>query len=358
MASLYIFNKNNHHYGRKYEMNFFQTNSFKVSALVAAVGLSFSVNAADFSNGYVFGDSLMDNGNIQAFSGDPSIPERFTNGPNAAEIVAAGLGYPLTPSLHLIPGIPHGNNYSTATATAVDTDGDESTLDLNLPTQINSFLFEHGGEVSSDTLYSFSIGAQDILNAFTMRVAGVLAETKEERKAAVQAAKNSIKAAVDAEEAQIRKLIAAGAQHILIVNAADQGVLPIIDIMTEQTLALATTARQEKRIKRLPKVATRLSVKFNKLLAKRVAKIERQTGIDIIEFDLFSSYANQIDNAEDFGYTNIDTPCIYTLNGLVINPECIDFPVASGFLSWDEYHPTTLVHQNIGAEVLELILSH
>jgi len=44
----------------------------------------------------------------------------------------------------------------------------------------------------------------------------------------------------------------------------------------------------------------------------------------------------------------IDTSLIYTLEGLVINPECTGFPVASGSVFWDEYHPTTL----------ELIFSH
>jgi len=44
--------------------------------------------------------------------------------------------------------------------------------------------------------------------------------------------------------------------------------------------------------------------------------------------------------------------------GFVINPECTDFPVASGFLFLDEFHPTTLAHQIIAAETLELILSH
>jgi len=342
-------------------MNLFNINhvsSLKVSALVAAVSLSFSVNAADFSNNYVFGDNLMDNGNIQAFSGDPTVPDRFTNGPNAAEIVSAGLGFSLTPSLHLIPGIPHGNNYSTATATAIDADGDELTPDLNLPTQVNSFLLEHGGVAPSDNLYSFVIGGADIHNAFAIRTAGVLAETKEERKAAVKAARDRIKAAVNAEEAQIRKLIAAGAQHILVVNAADYGALPAADIITEQSLALATTAKQEKRVKRLPQIATRLSVKFNKILAKRIVKIEKETGVDIMELDQFAFAANMVDEAESAGITNIDTPCIYTMAGLVINPECTDFPSANGFLFWDEFHPTTLAHQLIAAETLELILSH
>jgi len=329
-----------------------------MATLVAVMSLSISVNAADFSNGYVFGDSLMDTGNIQAFAGDATVPDRFSNGPVAAEMVAAGLGYSLTPSLHLIPGIPHGNNYSTATATAVDTDGDESTLDLNLPTQVNSYLFEHGGQASPEALYSFVVGGTDIGNALNVRAAGVLAETKEERKAAVLAARNTLKAAAAAEEAQIRKLIAAGAQHIMVVNAADFGTTPLADIVKAQTLALATTVKQEKRANRLPTVATRLSVKFNKLLARKISKIERETGIDIIEFDLFSSFANQIDNADDLGYTNIDTPCIYTLAGLEINPECSDFPAASGFLYWDEHHPTTTVHQNIAIETLDTILNH
>jgi len=342
-------------------MKYFETQkirNLKVAALVAAMGLSLGANAAEFSNGYVFGDSLMDTGNVQAFAGDPTIPERFSNGPVAAEIVAAGLGYSLTPSLHLIPGIPHGNNYSTATATAVDADGDESTLDLNLPTQINSYLFDHGGQASPEDLFSFVIGATDIGNAFNIRAAGVLAETKEERKAAVHTAKNMLKAAAEAEAAQIRKLIAAGAQHIMVINAADYGTTPLADIVKAQTQALATTAKQEKRANRLPEVATRLSVKFNKLLARKVAKIERETGVDIIEFDLFSSFANQIDSADDLGYTNIDTPCIYTLAGLVINPECVDFPAASGFLYWDEHHPTSTVHQNIAIETLDTILNH
>jgi len=329
------------------------------SLLLAA---SFCAGASSYSNSFVFGDSYSDNGNFRAFSGNPAFPERFSNGPVSPEIVAAHLGLSLTPSLHLIPGVPHGNNYATATATAVDADGDELTPDINLPTQVNSFLLYHSGIAPSDALYTVEIGPNDIGNAFSIRAAGMLSETREERLGAIQAAKTTLKAAVESEEAQIRKLIAAGAQSIIVLNAPDIGTLPWVDMVTENTLALATNNRQERRANRLPRVATRLTVKFNKLLARAINRIERDTGVDIIEFDQFSSLASLIDSADDLGYTQIDNPCIYILQvlegqELIINPECTDFPAAKGFIYWDELHPTGTVHAYTAQGVLEQLLS-
>ncbi len=327
------------------------------SAALAALLLSFvASHASAFSNVYVFGDSLSDNGNLMAL--DPNVPERFTNGPVAAEVIAGAFGLTLTPSYHLLPVASFGNNYAIAGAKAVDEDGDETTPDINLPTQVNAFLQIHQYEVPSDALYIVLIGGNDIRAAREIRAGVVFAETGEERRAIRQAARDSIAAAVESQIAQIEKLINAGAQNILVVNAPDIGAIPETDLVAMQLAAGAQSPAQLRKAERLPHVTTKLSAKYNRKLAKKVARLEHRTGLDIIEYDLFGFLSEQISGAEDFGYTNTDDACIYIFSqGGAVNPECADFPVASGFLFWDEIHPTTTAHQNAGIAIVETILA-
>ncbi|MDX1452474.1 MAG: SGNH/GDSL hydrolase family protein [Oleiphilaceae bacterium] len=334
------------------------TKMIRLAAVAASLLLSvLATHASAYSNVYVFGDSLSDNGNLQAL--DPSVPDRFTNGPVAAEVVAGALGFAVTPSYHLIPGATPGNNYAIAGAKAVDEDGDESTPDINLPTQVNAFLQLNGFSVPSDALYIVLIGGNDIRAAREIRSGVVFAETGEERRAIRQAARESINTAVESQIAQIEKLINAGAQHILVVNAPDIGAIPETDLVAMQLAAAAQTNKQLRKAQKLPHVTTKLSAKYNRKLAKKLARLEHRTGIDIIEYDLFGFLTEQIAGAEDYGYTNTDDACIYIFSqGGVVNPECADFPIASGFLFWDEIHPTTTAHQNAGVAIVETILSH
>lgn len=327
----------------------------KLVAFASLLVASFAANA-NYSNVYVFGDSLSDNGNLIQL--DPTVPERFTNGPVAVEIVAGALGVALTPSSHLTSLPPFGNNYAIAGAKAVDEDGDESTPDINLPTQVNAFLQAHAGAAPADALYIVLIGGNDIRAARELRAQGILAPTAEESEAARIAARESIRAAVESQQTQIEKLIAAGAQHILVANAPDIGAIPETDLVAMQIGSLASDNGQARKAARLPKVATKLSAKYNRILARKVARTSHQTGVEIKEFDLFAFLGEQIDAAEDFGYTNTDDACIYIFSqGGVVNPECADFPVADGFLFWDEIHPTTKAHQNAGAAIIESLLA-
>jgi len=324
------------------------------SLLVAAC----AVNATGYSNVYVFGDSLSDNGNLSMAPGAPAgTPTRFTNGPVAVEVIAGAFGFALTPSDHLNGGYT-GNNYAIAGAKAVDDDGDESTFDINLPTQVNAFLAIHGGVAPSDALYIMLIGGNDIRAAREIRSAAVFAATPAERQAIRQAANASLKAAVESEQAQLLKLIAAGASNILVSNAPDIGAIPETDLVAAGLLANAQTPKQERKAMRIPKVTTKLSAKYNRKLARKVARIEHQTGVDIIEYDLFSFLTDQIENGEDYGYSNVDDACIWIFSqGGVVNPECSDFPTASGFLFWDEIHPTTTAHQGAGMEIVGELLA-
>lgn len=326
-----------------------------VLGLALVVSALFSVHANAFSNLYVFGDSLSDNGNLQAL--DPSVPERFTNGPVAVEVIANAFGISLTPSYHLLQTPPFGNNYAIAGARATDDDGNEATPDINLPTQVNAFLQIQGGVAPADALYIVLIGGNDIRAARELRAQAVLAETAEQRQALRQAANELLSNAVESQQAQIEKLIAAGALNILVANAPDIGAIPETALVSAGLAATADTKRELRKAERLDKVATKLSAKYNRKLARKIARTEHRTGVDIIEFDLFSFLTDQLENSEDYGYTNTTQPCIYVFSqGGAINPECTDFPLASGFLFWDEIHPTTAAHQGAGIEMLEILL--
>lgn len=330
----------------------------KVLSMVLMAGVSLGAAAFEPTNSVVFGDSLSDIGNLKSISSDPMTPKRMTNGPLNAEVAAGMFGITLTPSLHLVPGAPHGNNYAVVFASALDEDGNEATPDIHLPTQVNAYLSSVAGIADSQTLYSVAMGASDILNSLEIKAQVALIDDKQARKALSQIAKQNLKDAVSSIESQIEKLINAGAEQILVVNSGDIGALPIAGLIRDQTLTLATSNKQIKRAQRLPKIATRLSAKFNKMLARMIDRVERRYDIDLIEYDLHASFADIIDNAEDLGYTQVDSSCISVLVPGYVNPECTDFPIASEFLYWDEFHPTSSVHQKTGMEVYELVLSH
>jgi outer membrane lipase/esterase len=341
---------------RNYPM---KINKLKCAIVASLMIVGFSVQAEPYSNIYVFGDSLSDNGNLSMAPGAPAgTPTRFTNGPVALEVVAASLGFALTPSDHLNGGYS-GNNFAIAGAKTLDDDGDEMTPDINLPTQVNAFLQINGGVAPSDALYVVLIGGNDIREARDIRAGAIFGATVEERRAIRQAATKYLEAATESQQDQIEKLIASGAQHILVANAPDIGAIPETDLVIMGLLANAQTQTQINKINRFAETTTMLSAKFNGKLGRKLERTEDNTGVELIEFNLFNFLNDQIEDAEVYGLTNISDACIYIFSqGGTINPECSDFPTASGFLFWDEVHPTTAVHQRAGIAILDELLNN
>ena len=332
--------------------------SMKIATAASLLVAACAVNAQSYSNVYVFGDSLSDNGNLRAIAPEQTYADRFTNGPVAVEVMAAGLGIALTPSYHLAGGTT-GNNFAIAGAKAVDEDGNEATPDINLPTQVNAFLQINGGVAPSDALYVVLIGGNDIRAAREIRAGVVFAADAHERQAIRQAANDSIRNAVLSQIAQINKLIASGATNILVGNAPDIGAIPETDLVSLGLLANAQTKPQQRKAARLPTVSTMLSTKYNRILARKIGKTERQTGLDLIEYDLFDYLTDQIENATDYGYINTDDACAYFLSqGGALNPQCDGYATATGFLFYDEIHPTAVAHQGAGIEMLQLVNEH
>lgn len=320
----------------------------KLAALLILALLS-GLAHAHYSQVYVFGDSLSDTGNLRAITQNPQIPERFTNGPVAMELVAAQLGLSLSPSFHLLPpGTPgtenRGNNFAVAGAVATDADGDPTTPDVNLPTQVNAFLTTNGQYAPADALYVIFIGGNDLFAAQDMLLNNGL-------NGPVNAIERLSKAN-RAIERQVRKLAAAGAEHFLLVNAPDIGATPITDIKAAAAQQQASNDLERFIAHNLPATSRLLSRIFNTGLHYRAELLRYDLRVDIAEFSLFGFLDDVIRNGEAYGYTNTDDACIYLqTQGGTPNPAC-DF---NSFVFFDEIHPTAITHQRAAADVVDLI---
>lgn len=318
------------------------TVAFTLSATLACQS---AFAKTDYENLVIFGDSLSDTGNLQVFSQDPNMPSRFTNGPVAIEVLAAQLGLTVSNSLHLT-GAQYGNNFAVAGAIALDDDGDETTFDINLPTQINSYLAFNGYQADAQTLYVLMMGGNDIRAARTIAASNAK-DARKHAKARIVQATQSI-------NTQLQKLIASGAQHIMVVNAPDIGAIPETDIVAMQLAVVAENKKALRKADKIVNTTSVLSAQFNHRLFNISTQLAEQYPIDIINVDLFQFMNDTIENAESYGLNNTDDACIYVFSaGGAFNPECN----LDTFLFFDEIHPTTNVHQRAGMVLFESLMA-
>ncbi len=288
------------------------------------------VRAGDsFSNIYVFGDSFSDTGNLASIPefdifNQPPYDRGLSNGPRAVEVLAENLGLSVDPSLHHLEG-QTGTNYSVIAARARAREGE--IIDLN--TQINAFLLRANFVAPADALYVISIGGNDIRDA------------RDE--------KNPIKAfrilrqAVGGIDEAIRTLVDNGARSILVTNASDVGAVP-------ETAALAESTG----IKILARTATVKTRIFNRKLSRKLAKIERDLNVDLVDFDLFSFYQSFLRNRTALGFTNASEGCFSTAT-LTFNPDCENGANFDKFVFFDEFHPTARTSERIGRALFAVV---
>jgi len=121
-------------------------------------------NNLHFSNIFVFGDSLSDQGNFASVV-DVYPPGFASNGKFAVEYVAESFGLGLEMSNHLIslgmkdPQLITGNNYAVASGRAA-----VGHL-FNTPTQVGAFMLKHKNSAPSDALYIVMIGGNDLVSS-------------------------------------------------------------------------------------------------------------------------------------------------------------------------------------------------
>lgn len=279
----------------------------RIGALAAALLLpSLPASATPYSEIYVFGDSLVDAGNISLVR--PGTPPssmgyyngRFTNGPVYTDLLyQARFGTLMTPSL------AGGTNYAFGGARAVDNSGFGAGADAipDLAAQLDLYAMRAGGAADAGALYIINVMGNDVFALMRDDINGM--------------APAAYAAAVAAEmAAQIQRLHDMGARHILVTG------VPNADI-PEAFLLQA-------------------------LLDDALSGLVLESELMLYSYlDLFTRILADPTSLGLPGDIDIATPC---LAGEVPSPT-ID---CTGYFFFDATHPSAAIHEVVAREVARL----
>ena len=271
---------------------------------------------------YVFGDSLVDSGNLATLTGPLSDPpffqNRISNGPNMLDVLAGKMGLRLDASLHLI-GPALGNNYAVGGASA------ETHGSIDLTSQVALFLANHGGVAPDRALYVMFIGGNDVRHARDVEDA--------------TQAQQIVTDAAGVINTQIQVLAMAGAHDWLVVNVPDMGLIP------ETGLLAANTGDAG-----LPGRVSALTRRFNQTLHTQLEQLRAEMDVEIKEFDLFSAFTEILDASASLGFNNHREACYSSLSSR-FNPGCNFGQSLGEYVFFDEIHPTARVHAMLGTRL-------
>jgi phospholipase/lecithinase/hemolysin len=282
--------------------------------------VSFTPTAAQafqFSNMYVFGDSLSDVGQFYTITGGlvPPAPlgyfnGRFSNGPVWVDYLATKLGVSSTTQTNFaIGGAGTGSENSSIPGLP------------GLQQEIAGFT-QAFPTADSNALYVIWAGANDYLGLGqtdpTIPV-GQLAQA-------------------------IAALAQVGAKNILVSNLPDLGKVPLVSSQGPVASGGVYALVQG----------------HNALLAQTLAGLAPQLapqGVNLISFDVNSLVNDALVNPAKYGFTNVSDPCLF--------PSPLFFPpgplsVCSNpnqYLFWDSLHPTTAADQFVAEAAFNTINS-
>jgi phospholipase/lecithinase/hemolysin len=174
---------------------------------VALVFVASSAAALPYSNLIVFGDSLVDAGNISIATGGATpnpaqgyFDGRFSNGPVASDVLNQAVEGTLS-----APSLGGGDNYAFGGARVIN-NGDGTP---DLAAQVTSYLVHAGGVADPNALYLINDGGNDVFDILL----GANQTTR-------------INAVVATILAQLSALQSAGALHFLVAGIGDVGAVP------------------------------------------------------------------------------------------------------------------------------------
>jgi len=262
----------------------------------------FAGRAQAYSQVIAFGDSLSDNGNFFALTGQPGAPYyngRVSNGPVWVETLAGGhLGVSLD-----------DRAVAGATTGTVNTSG----IGGGMTDQFGQYLVDVGGVADPNALYTVWGGANDFLS-----LGGGDPAT------AIGVAVNNLLTGIGG-------LMAAGAQHFLVVTLPDLGLTP-------RSIGDGGSAS-----------ATLISSIFNGSLVFNLGN--SFPGADISILDSFTLLQNVVANPGLFGLTNVTEPCFDA--AALPTPTLCGNPDEYAF--WDDIHPTNTLHNALADEALAVL---
>jgi phospholipase/lecithinase/hemolysin len=294
----------------------FQTLSLRAGAAAAVfvtlAGAS-SGAAAAYSGLYVFGDSLSDNGNLFASSGGtvpalPYVDGRFSNGKVAVEYLAEGLQLnALQFHDYAIGGAETGTGGSAGEGTG-------------LTAQVNAFTAPVGTQADPGALYVVWAGANDLLHA---SFRDLLNPAKAQ--ALIDASTTNLKNAV-------QSLYDDGARNFLLPTLPNLGLTPKMrDLGLLGILGAARVAKS-----------------FNETLLDVYGDLSSSLDSEhFTYFDAFSATNSAVVTIAGQG-GNVRDSCI-AQNPNDLHPDC------TGFMFFDDIHPTTATHQMLGSQMLSAV---
>jgi len=259
----------------------------------------------EFSQLYIFGDSLSDVGNLATATGGlspapPFVDGRFSNGPVYVEVIAQELGLGA-----VAPVRRGGTNYAWGGAYSGEDRSELSGL-LTIPSvrsQVADYLGSVGGTADPEALYIFYPGSSDVDSFLD---AGLDANS------GAAAVSGAVAAAAEA----LQSLVAAGAVKILVPSVPDMNSTP-------QHAGKPG--------------ATELSIQYNTELRVVI------NGINTLDIVLFDNFA--FTNQARADYAVPDAACFDESTGSVCgDPE--------NYLFFDDLHPTGPAHRSLGLTML------
>ena len=280
-------------------------------------------SAASFSNLYVFGDSLSDQGNLFNATGGaipPSPPYfdgRFSNGPIWIDYLAQDLGLDVNPfvgSADLTEGI----NFAFGGATT----GVENTLSLTYPQLL--------GLLGLQQQISFFTNLVPVADPNALYIVWAGANDYAPTDGTFVPFQNPDTTIANLSQA-VTSLANVGAKNIMVVNLPDLG---------KQPISLNTPDSER---------LTALTESHNAALEDLTQSFD--PSINLILFDVNESIEQVFATPQEFGFTNVTTPCLF-VQSCVINPN-----EQNQYLFWDERHPTTAAHQLVGDLALSVLNS-
>ena len=313
--------------------------------------------AASYEGLNVFGDSLVDSGNLfnltSAFSaqGVPALPpsppyaQKLSNGPIWIDNVGQALGLSPTLSTQLLldpttPPPTQGINFAFAGALSSDvnvTDDDIPPLASLLPgfqDQVDTFAaISTVAPPSPDALNVVWVGANDYNEAFfNPSSLGSLS---------LEQLPNSV---TDNIIDGLTQLSSLGAKKFLVVNLPSLGEAPFaksLDTQTQQDIS---------------SILNQLTATHNELLSEKLSAFgQSHADTSVTELDVNTLFADLLADPNAFGLTNVTDPCLtnfksgFQFEGICDNPD--------QFLFWDDIHPTTAAYRIVSDYALESLES-
>lgn len=314
-----------------------------------ALSVPLAASAAAFSNMYVFGDSLSDNGNLYAWTGSanpvtggipiplapPYSPGRFQNGPSYAELLWDQLGF----AGDLQPSLTGGTNYAVGGARSryhnfdllpggLPPSTDPSSFRaFSLLGQLEQYGTDSGAAADPNALYVVWAGSNDLQDVLTLAAADLTA------------AEARLTQAVGDVAYVINSLVDFGARELLIPMVPDIGVVPAVRAQGGQAAAAGTF----------------FSSLFNSSLDQALAALAAAIPeLDIVRYDAFDVTQELFNNPGAFGLTNSSEPCLqnfYVASKLDPSQDVTVCANASEYMFWDIVHPSARTHEILGREM-------